>query len=475
MVQLVATASKNPDIIHENVAEMETQMLRALQLSGELWFMAFRLVLSTLAQLPGDAARLVSSEDWKQIGASLGAGRTQEQVQEVFYPGRPCKPVSVASERNPRLLRAFDDRGYRDIHERVLRTSALRFPNNHRITGMSKGNGHVLFQGRDHVVSWLNPKRTVNPRTNTKPLRLDLEQELDYYSPTRLRHAEKRVKIFHPSATPQLPREIASVLLQQEVLDDLYAACFREDTWAGVLKIVRWHVGSDFQLEWLPAEGGNDKPPEAALSTQAANVADAFCNCAAGLVAVREDKRLHSKLQSSAFRTALLPLLLRQCDEAPDGEEMQSDDGARGSRGSHANDDGSTVAVAAAAAAKSPGVDRPVVDPKPAARPPRKKLRNRPRSQTRPETPQCLKLTGLGAWPRGGRRTGMVDGKHSPTRRRGTARRRPEGKSKVNSRHRVRCEKGSGKDSRPNATASSRPWPASWLDRAFTGVDKPVQ
>ncbi|PWI64051.1 hypothetical protein PCL_00034 [Purpureocillium lilacinum] len=32
---LVATASKNPDIIHENVAEMETQMLRALQLSGE--------------------------------------------------------------------------------------------------------------------------------------------------------------------------------------------------------------------------------------------------------------------------------------------------------------------------------------------------------------------------------------------------------------------------------------------------------
>ena len=43
MVQLVATASKNPDMIYGNVAEMETQMLRALQLSGEPGFPLGRL------------------------------------------------------------------------------------------------------------------------------------------------------------------------------------------------------------------------------------------------------------------------------------------------------------------------------------------------------------------------------------------------------------------------------------------------
>ncbi|PWI64538.1 hypothetical protein PCL_09551 [Purpureocillium lilacinum] len=137
---------------------------------------------------------------------------------------------------------------------------------------------------------------------------------------------------------------------------DLYAARFREETWAGVLKIVRWHV-SDFRPKWLPMEGSDDKPPEAEPSTQAANFTDAFCNYAAGLPA------------SSAFQTAFATWLSKQCDEAPDGEELQSDDGARGSKGSHADEDGSTVVVAEAAAAKAPGIDRPVVDPKPDARP----------------------------------------------------------------------------------------------------------
>lgn len=43
-------------------------------------FIAFRQVLGTLAQLPGDAAKLVSSEDWKTMSASLSAERTQKQV-----------------------------------------------------------------------------------------------------------------------------------------------------------------------------------------------------------------------------------------------------------------------------------------------------------------------------------------------------------------------------------------------------------
>ncbi|GJN87053.1 hypothetical protein PLIIFM63780_010635 [Purpureocillium lilacinum] len=261
----------------------------------DFWFMAFRHVLDTLAQLPGDAAKLVSSEDWKKMSASLGAERTREQVQELFYPRQSGKPLSVASKRNPKLLQSFDARGYWDIYERVLHTPALRFADVHRITGLSQGQGGVLFQAIDHVVNWLNPQRTiaVDRRSNTKPqLRLDLEQKLEYYTLTRLRQAEKG----------------ASVLLQQEVLEfvlehlaafnapkmrdylndgdpdsDLYAARFREDTWAGVLKIVRWHVGSDFRPECLPVEGGNDGPPEAEPSTQAANVTDTFCHYVAGL------------------------------------------------------------------------------------------------------------------------------------------------------------------------------------------------
>ncbi len=89
--------------------------------------MAFRQVLGTLAQLPGDAASLVSSEDWKTMSACLDAERTRDQVQGLFYPGdHSGKPISVASERNPKLLRAFGDRAYWDVYERILSTSAIQ-------------------------------------------------------------------------------------------------------------------------------------------------------------------------------------------------------------------------------------------------------------------------------------------------------------------------------------------------------------
>ncbi len=136
---------------------------------------------------------------------SLGTGRTQEQVQGLVYPGQSGKLVSAASERNPELLRAFDDRGYWDIYKMALRMSALRFSVIHLITGMSKGNGRVLFQVLDYVVDWLNPKRTIvlarrdNPKS---PLRGDLELALDYFSPTRPRDclAEfHRVSTWRPS------------------------------------------------------------------------------------------------------------------------------------------------------------------------------------------------------------------------------------------------------------------------------------
>ncbi|KAJ6436772.1 Maltose permease MAL31 [Purpureocillium lavendulum] len=496
-VQLVAAASEKPGMFHGNDDEMKAQMRRALRLSGEpgfpqhrlatiwrnerwrqmatrwcqttvgratfqistwdwmirlriddFWFMAFRRVLDTLAQLPCDAARLVSSQDWKEMSASLGAERTQEQVQELFYPGRSGKSVSDASERNPKLLRAFDHRGYWEVYERILRTPALRFPDIHRITGLSQGQGRVLLQVLSHVVDWLNDKRTkmAKSRSNDKPpLRKDLEPALDYYTPARLRQAEKRLKVFFPPATPpQSSLESASVLLQQEVLEyvlehlaafnaptmrdylkdgdpdsDLYAARFREDTWAGVLKIVRWHV-SECRPQWLPVEG-SDKAPEAEPSTQAADLTDALCNYDSGLSAVRE--KLHSKLQSSVFRSAFAAWLSEQCGGEPDGEEMPPDDGAWGSKSSPADDDGSTVLVAPAAAATSPGVDRPVVDPKPAARA-AVKAAAKPNATRDAPAPQA-------------------DG------HRGTARSRPQGKSEVNGRYWIRREKCSGGNTTP--------------------------
>ena len=297
-------------------------------------------------------------------------------------------------------------------------------------------------------MSWVNRNRTgVNRGSNTKPqLRLDLVPVLDYYTPTRLRQAEKRVKIFHPSATPQLPLETASVLLQQEVLEfvlehlaafhapkmrdylndgdpdsDLYAARFREDTWAGVLKIVRWHV-SECRPKWLPVEG-SDKPPEAEPSTQAANLTDAFCNYAAGLTAVREDEGLYSKLRRRRFE----PLSLRGCRSSA----VRSRTARRCNRTMEHR--AAKVRMPTTMGRRSlwrqPPLRRPLrwtVPSSTRSQPrnqPRSQMRHETRRETRRETPHFLFLTGLDAWPTGGR-TGMADGKRSPTRHRGTARRR---------------------------------------------------
>jgi len=135
-------------------------------------------------------------------------------------------------------------------------------------------------------------------------------------------------------------------------------------------------------------------------------------------------------IKSSAFRTALATWLSKQCDEEPDDQEMPSDGGTQG-------------AEVLMPKLMGHGVEGPVVDPKPVSRPPAKW------SQTRHGTLQCLKLMGLGAWPSGGRRIEMADGKHSPTRRRGTARRRPQAISKVNNRCWIRSDKCSGRNTTP--------------------------
>ncbi|KAJ6436872.1 reverse transcriptase domain protein [Purpureocillium lavendulum] len=400
-MQVVAAVSEDANVLHGSCADMEAQMLRALQLSGDVtfplrrlvtlwrnerwremttewcqttvgratfqistwdwmfWFMAFRQVLSTLAQLHADAASRVSSADWKQLSKSLYAGRTKEQARELFYPGQGYEQISASTARNPRLLVAFDARGYWDVYERIVHTPALRFPDIHRITSLSQNQGRVLFQVMDHVVNWLNPKRTVigDRRDNKKPpLRDDLLPALESFDARRLREAEKRLTTFIPPMTARPACESASVLLQQEVLEFVlehvadfrgrnvraylepfaggpngegYAARFREETWRGVLDIVRWYVGSDFRPDWLPTEGMVDEASGSEPSTLAANLTDAFCNYATRLPVVSANEQLRRKLETSTFRIALATWFSEQCAEEQKTDGQQHTDGRR--------------------------------------------------------------------------------------------------------------------------------------------------
>lgn len=71
--------------------------------TDDLWLMAFRAAARATPR-----ACLIRG---LEISPTLGApGGLKNRCRKVFFPGQPCKPVSVASERNPRLLRAFDGR-----------------------------------------------------------------------------------------------------------------------------------------------------------------------------------------------------------------------------------------------------------------------------------------------------------------------------------------------------------------------------
>ena len=356
--------------------------------------------MNTLAQLHGDAAKRITAADWKRLSDSLGTGRSEEQVRQLFYPkSQATGPTGASTERDRTLLRAFDDRAYKDVYDRIVQTPALRFPDIHRITGLSQGQGRVLFQVMDHVVDWLDTNRASikDRRDNEKPsLREDLVAALTAFDPKRLRQAEKRLTLFVPLGAARSTAETASVLLQQEVLEfvlehlaafkaagvkaylpraeagvhgDGYAARFRESVWRGVLDIVRRYKGSDFRAEWVPPESGDnndddDDDEEQSLgpSALATNLTDAFCNYAIGLPVVSKNRGVRRKIRSSTFRAALAAFFSQQCDddgpeddEQPSNEDEQSDTGARGSS---ARSPGETISAAAeieAAAAE----DRP--------------------------------------------------------------------------------------------------------------------
>ncbi|UPK89904.1 hypothetical protein LCI18_000839 [Fusarium solani-melongenae] len=321
-MQVVAASSQDPKLFRGKAAEVEEQMIDILQLGSEklfptrrlamiwrnerwrematcwcetsigratfkisawdwmisyriddYWFMAFRSVLQTLSQLPGDAANDVELSDWKKMSDSLGLIHTDDQVRRLFYPIillSAAAAIKSTIKRQPGFLSAMDDLGYYEVCKRIASTRQLRFPNIHHIISLTKEEGKVLFQVMSHVVAWLNatPTTIINRRDNNKPpLRADLATTLEHCSDKIVRAAEKRLGTFS-----------ASILLQHEVLDFVlqhlaefrspvvkpyleqapkevdvaqYTKRFSHEMWSEVLTIVQRWVGHDFHSEWM--------------------------------------------------------------------------------------------------------------------------------------------------------------------------------------------------------------------------------
>jgi hypothetical protein len=317
-------------------------------------------VLRTLSQFPGDAANNVELADWKKMSDFLGSTRTDDQVRTLFYPTAPPLPSSSSSEsalinhttrRRPGFLSAVDDMGYYELYKRIARTRRLRFPDIHRIVGMTKEEGKVLFQVMSHVVAWLNatPTTIFNRRDNKKPpLRADLAATLGHCSDQIVRAAEKRLDAFvwdsdHPLSAP----ETASILLQQEVLDFVlkhladfrnpavklyldqapkevdcaqYTKRFSHEMWNGVLAIVwRW-VGDDFHSEWMQSPRSDTRDSHALAHARDAefsrsaelSLTESFRNFIKDDPELGADSAFLGKLRTEAFEAALSGWFARQ-------------------------------------------------------------------------------------------------------------------------------------------------------------------
>ncbi|CAM1507688.1 Fc.00g073290.m01.CDS01 [Cosmosporella sp. VM-42] len=187
----------------------------------DYWFSAFRSVLETLSQLPGNATKHLTGADWEEMSKSLPAGRTDTDVQELFYLGNASQNIGRLAKRRPNLLAALGGQSYWEVYIRILKTPRLRFPDIHRLLDLSQDDGRVLSQVMSYVVAWLNPNPTVvvDQWNKKPPLRNDLMPELQHCSAQFVRSIEKKLDTFLWYMTLRSPPENASVLLQQEVLD----------------------------------------------------------------------------------------------------------------------------------------------------------------------------------------------------------------------------------------------------------------
>ncbi|KAJ3525306.1 hypothetical protein NM208_g11697 [Fusarium decemcellulare] len=291
----------------------------------DYWFSAFRSVMHTLSQLPGDALRNITGADWKKLSNSLTAGRSETDIQQLFYEGQQMSQgtASTTTRRRPGFLALLADDAYRDI----------------------------CVMG--HIVSWLNPTPTVitNHSDNKKPaLRNDLVPMLQHCSDQFVRETEKRLDVFlrygdgmtmMGTAMVDSPAEAASVLLQQEVIDftrahikafkapaarahlerhwsqvndkdgSQYACRFADDgEWLGLLEIVCRYVGDGVREQWTTSPPAHRTQELASIETRQVALEQAR-DLFNFLKSVPALSRI-ATLDSAAFRNSVVNWFLQQ-------------------------------------------------------------------------------------------------------------------------------------------------------------------
>lgn len=234
------------------------------------------------------------------MSAQLPAGRSEEQVRTLFYPDKSSGRVNEFSRRDPNFLLALEDRSYWDVYEYIIQHPETRFPDVHRMAGLSKVDGKILSRVMEHVVDWLGvdewAEKSVkgnikgpNKRDNNKPpLRNELIPALGHFNQKLVRQAKRRVDALLLDDSPGYsPASMASIVMQQEILEFVYGrlAAFRSSSmtadlaerlagsneepyrgrffkpeWAGVLGIVREYVETELRPKWVTSK--QDDQPE---------------------------------------------------------------------------------------------------------------------------------------------------------------------------------------------------------------------
>ncbi|KAG6089499.1 hypothetical protein E4U31_008130 [Claviceps sp. LM219 group G6] len=299
----------------------------------EFWFSIFGQVLSTLAELPGDAASHVNAEDWKKLSKVFESSPSKQAIKELFYPR--SQQVDQSCSRRPDFLVALDREAYRRVYEHVVQREQTSFPDVHRILSLSDQDGKILSGVMDHVAGWLSSDRSKRPdrREHNKPgLRVDMVQALRHFDENRLQEAKGRVTTSVAEAQDQSVAETTSIVMQQELLEfvcgrleafksasakeqlnqpldtgnaGLYRTRFQQAEWADILNIVRWYMGPEFRPEW--------PRPEESRTGDVSHLVDGTIQNLKDMINLTGDKTHYNKLSSASFRDKLTNLLGELC------------------------------------------------------------------------------------------------------------------------------------------------------------------
>jgi hypothetical protein len=247
-----------------------------------------------LEKLPGNASTYVGQDDWKRMSQCLHAGRSEAQIQTLFYiTDKTSTKDGHLSQRFPAFLNSLDDRSYRDFYKYIVEHDEIRFLDIHRLTGLSEDDGKILPRVMNHVVDWLGEKGSsrghdeqparINRRNNKKPpIRDALIPALGHFSHTLIRQAGRRVMLLFAADISGGPvDEMASIVMQQEILEFVYGHLsafkgplikaelserlvggeeeqyrrrFLGAEWAAVLGIVRKYMEAEFRPKWVTSE-----------------------------------------------------------------------------------------------------------------------------------------------------------------------------------------------------------------------------